>query len=92
MSEHQLSLRIFGRVQGVGFRFRAEETAKTLGLTGWIKNCPDGAVEALVEGAEADLKNFLAWCYNGSKSAAVEKVAVDWRPAQGKFQDFEIIS
>ena len=48
-----------GRVQGVGFRFRASWAAKRLGLTGWVSNLPDGRVEMEVQGEEKNIQKFL---------------------------------
>ncbi|NTV28490.1 MAG: acylphosphatase [Candidatus Omnitrophica bacterium] len=49
-----------GHVQGVGFRFTARDFARELGVTGWVKNLPDGSVEMLAEGEESDLVELLA--------------------------------
>ncbi len=86
-----LALKIFGRVQGVGFRYQAKITADSLGLVGWIRNSPDGSVEAEVEGSEDDLNKFLAWCYNGSKLARVDKIDYSWKTDLEHHHKFVII-
>ena len=65
---------IRGRVQGIGFRWAAVREATRLGLSGWIRNRRDGAVEALAEGE--DLENFIQWCGKGPMTARVEDVEV----------------
>ena len=65
---------IRGRVQGVGFRWTAAREATRLGLSGWVRNRRDGAVEALAEGE--DLEIFIQWCGKGPMTARVEDVEV----------------
>ncbi len=84
-------LKIYGRVQGVFYRARAQDKAQELGLTGWVKNTADGIVECLAEGKKEDLEKFIAWCYEGSKTAQVAKVEVKWLPFEGEFRQFVII-
>ncbi|MDP1629737.1 MAG: acylphosphatase [bacterium] len=86
----RLRVKVFGDVQGVFFRYAAEEKARILGLAGWAKNTDDGAVEILAEGDEKRLKEFLDWCYLGPPTAKVEKTEVEWEEATGEFKDFEI--
>ena len=61
-----------GRVQGVFFRAWTREQARELGITGWVRNCPDGRVEAHVEGAEAAIDQMIARMRRGPPSAKVE--------------------
>ncbi len=79
-----------GRVQGVFFRASAQREAKRLGLTGWVRNRPDGAVELCVEGEEEELKEMLSWANRGPSAARVEKVDVRWRSYVGDFAEFRI--
>lgn len=85
-----MHLVISGRVQGVGFRFFALNEAHKLKLTGWVKNRADGAVEVCAEGEESALLSLLDRLKQGPPSAIVKNVAVDWRPASGHFNSFEI--
>ncbi|MBX9947871.1 MAG: acylphosphatase [Candidatus Obscuribacterales bacterium] len=67
-------LKIHGRVQGVFFRQSTREKARELGLSGWVKNMPDGTVEALATGPENVVNELIAWCQHGPAYARVEKV------------------
>lgn len=67
---------ISGRVQGVGFRYHASKVADRLGLTGWVRNRPDGAVEAEAEGDVDSVEELLAWLVNGPMGAGVQDVQV----------------
>jgi acylphosphatase len=69
-------LRITGRVQGVGYRAWAIETARRLGLRGWVRNRADGTVEALVIGAEDPVSTMIEVCREGPFAARVAEVAV----------------
>jgi acylphosphatase len=78
------------RVQGVGFRMTAEETAQQLGVTGWVKNLRDGRVELVVEGEEESLKQFLAEVRTSAMKNFIQRVDVSWSNATGEFHEFEI--
>ena len=69
-------LTIQGRVQGVGYRWWASETAHRLGLAGWVRNRADGSVEALAIGAPEAIERFVAACRQGPAHAAVTSVDV----------------
>jgi acylphosphatase len=69
-------IQIEGMVQGVGFRFHARRQAHSLGISGWVKNQPDGSVWILAEGDPMNLEQFLAWCHEGPRSARVHHVSV----------------
>lgn len=75
MPKH-LNIVIFGRVQGVWFRHTAREEAQQRGITGFVRNDPDGSVYIEAEGEAAALKAFVAWCQRGPASAKVEDVKV----------------
>ena len=75
---------ITGRVQGVFYRASCRDEAAARGLAGWVRNNPDGSVEAVFEGPEAVVREMLDWCRRGPPSAAVEKVAVTWESAGGE--------
>jgi acylphosphatase len=81
---------ISGLVQGVFFRHYARKNAIAYGLTGWVKNRPDGRVEALLEGTESQVAMMLEWCRIGPPSARVTDVAVSREKATGEFTDFQI--
>lgn len=79
---------ITGLVQGVNFRFRACQEAVVLGVTGWVKNLPNGAVEAVIEGQDLAVDQMIDWCHKGPRSANVRDVQVDWEDFEGKFKEF----
>lgn len=68
---------ISGKVQGVYFRASACEQAQSLGLTGWVRNLPDGRVEAIAAGKEQALDDFENWLWQGSERAEVEDIKVE---------------
>ena len=86
--KQRVHVRITGRVQGVFFRASAESEARRLGLSGWVRNCPDGSVELLAEGPKAKLDDVLAWCRHGPPRAEVEDVQVEWGLFTGEFPNF----
>lgn len=91
MSEKKRAhLSIQGRVQGVCFRLETRRSAQALGVTGWVRNLPDGSVEAVCEGDEADVRSLIDWCRRGPRLARVDEVAVDWGAFSGAFEDFDI--
>ncbi len=81
---------VSGRVQGVFFRASAEKTALSLNLTGWARNLPDGRVEILVEGNDADVNAMLAWCRKGPPRSTVTGVEISEEPYTGEFSGFSI--
>ena len=78
-----------GRVQGVWFRGSTEEEATRLGINGWIRNLPDGSVEAVFEGPEEAVHEMVAWCRMGPRFAHVSDVEVDFEPYTGEFNTFQ---
>lgn len=81
---------IKGRVQGVFFRAEARRKAEELGLTGWVRNNPDGAVEAVAEGEVGMVEKFVDWCREGPPQARVSAVEVSMSGASGEFTRFTI--
>src|SRR5512139_1543817 len=81
---------IEGRVQGVGYRAFVEQSAFSLGLTGWVRNRWDGSVEVLAEGERQDLEKLLAALYRGPRSANVSNIQIEWQPATGEFGHFSV--
>lgn len=71
-------VRIQGRVQGVFFRAETRDRARSLGLAGWVRNVPDGSVEAVFEGAPERVESMVEWCRRGPAGAWVADVEVDW--------------
>ena len=83
----QIHVYYIGRVQGVGFRFSVENTARNLGISGWVKNLRDERVEILAEAEESILKEFLLQI-NKRFSSYIQDIDIDWLPTTDKFQDF----
>ncbi len=79
-----------GRVQGVFFRASTVERAVELGLTGWVRNNPDGTVEAVFEGEDVQIEKMLEWCKEGPPLAHVTRLDVVEEPYVGEFSDFKI--
>lgn len=91
MGQKQIQLIVRGRVQGVYYRASAQREARRLGLTGWVKNRNDGAVEMLVEGEEDHVKDFLTWAQHGPATARVDRIETRWRSYTGEFPDFRVV-
>jgi acylphosphatase len=81
---------VSGRVQGVFFRASCAQEARTRGLAGWVRNRPDGAVEAVFEGTEAQVEAMVAWCRLGPPSARVDAVSVETARPTGTV-GFEVV-
>jgi acylphosphatase len=90
MALKRIHLVVRGRVTGVYFRASAVREAKRLGLTGWVKNKPDGSVELVAEGEEDQVKDLLAWAQHGPATARVDRVDTRWRSYTGEFASFVI--
>ena len=83
-------VRVSGRVQGVLFRDSTREKAEKLGLSGYVKNTPDGDVEALFEGPTEGVEEMVRWCGQGPSHASVENVEANYEPAQNDLAGFEV--
>jgi len=81
---------VSGRVQGVWFRGTARQEALARGLSGWVRNRPDGTVEAVFEGSRRAVESMVAWCYRGPRLARVESVQVRWEEPTGEFSTFSV--
>lgn len=81
---------ISGRVQGVFFRSETRREAKKRGVKGWVRNLPDGRVEAVFEGEEKSVKELIEFCKHGPPGARVTNVEILWESPTGEFRDFEI--
>ncbi|MFC1615722.1 acylphosphatase [Patescibacteria group bacterium] len=91
MEQTQALLKIVGRVQGVFFRDYAVTKASELGLTGYVRNAPDGTVEVLAQGSKEKIQELINWCYEGSPSAKVEDVVVDWQKVEESLEGFHVV-
>ena len=80
---------VSGRVQGVYYRANTRDTARSLGVDGWVRNLVDGRVEAVFEGPSEAVEEMTEWCYEGSPAANVEDVAVEYEQPES-VEGFEI--
>jgi acylphosphatase len=80
----RVHVRVRGRVQGVFFRAEARGRAESLGLGGWIRNAPDGSVEAVFEGDEQRVDSMVEWCRRGPSGAHVDDVDVEAEEPTGE--------
>jgi acylphosphatase len=78
-----------GYVQGVGFRYSAADAARIRGVTGWVRNRADGAVEAVFEGEPAAVERMVEWCAKGPRGAEVDECEVVEEAPEG-LQRFDI--
>ncbi|HUV04007.1 MAG TPA: acylphosphatase [Armatimonadota bacterium] len=90
MAQKRFSARIYGRVQGVGFRFFAREVADELGVVGYVRNIADGGVEVVAEGDETLLEEFVDLLKAGPRSAYVSRVELSWGPPTGAYDRFHV--
>lgn len=90
MPRRRVSIRVSGRVQGVGFRYAAVTEARRHGISGWIRNTPAGEVEGVAEGTPAAIEAFLAWCGHGPPGARVTAVQVREDPPSDSLGEFAI--
>lgn len=82
--------RIFGQVQGVGFRYSTQEKARRLGVKGYVRNLPDGCVEVYAEGENKSIKELLVWLKKGPPGAYVRQVDTHPVSYQGLYNRFTI--
>ena len=80
-----------GRVQGVGFRYTAKTVATGFEITGLVKNLPDGRVELVAEGAQAELEAFHAALHDAGLAGFIRDEQVIWADAKNEFRGFEIV-
>lgn len=81
---------VAGRVQGVFFRVTARDAARSLGITGWVKNREDRKVELLLEGEEKAVDKMVSWCREGPSGAVVTNVMITREPYLGAFNTFKV--
>jgi len=89
--EMEAHVYVSGRVQGVFYRASTRDKARELGLSGWVRNQPDGRVEALFQGDKEKIEEMIRWCDTGPQMADVSDVRVDLRQVVEKINGFEII-
>ena len=77
-------------VQGVGFRFSTVRQARRLGLSGYVRNLPDGSVEVVAEGEEQMLERLASWLSHGPPGSYVRHVQRRLGPDQGFYRDFNV--
>ena len=77
-------------MQGVGFRYTAESVALALGVNGWVRNLPDGRVEAACEGSEKKLNLLLERIADGPMKRHIKETQLRWENPTGEFQEFQI--
>jgi acylphosphatase len=80
----RVRVRVRGRVQGVYFRAETQLRAEAAGVSGWVRNAPDGSVEAVFEGDPGPVEHLIAWCRRGPSGARVDGVDVTWESPQGE--------
>jgi len=81
---------VSGRVQGVFYRKHIQERARSLHITGWVKNTIDDRVEIVAEGEKEKIKQLLKECKEGSSLAKVQHIEVEYKNFTGEFSDFKV--
>ena len=87
---HEVQMKVYGNVQGVGLRYSTREKPRQLSLTGWVKNEPDGSVIILAQGDKENLEKLVQWINTTPMLAQVEKVETNWQNPGEIFTNFEI--
>lgn len=90
MQDKRAHLFIKGRVQGVYYRAFTRDTANSLGLSGWVRNLPDGRVEAAFEGSRQIIEQAIKQCYTGPSGAHVEDIEIHWEDSDAKITGFQV--
>ncbi|NQE35286.1 acylphosphatase [Microcoleus asticus] len=90
-SSQPVRVRLFvsGLVQGVGYRYSTMNQAKYFGLSGWVRNLPDGRVEAVFEGDKKAVEGMIDWCRGGPTGATVSELVLEYEDPEGD-RTFEI--
>ena len=86
----RLEATVHGYVQGVFFRDTTRRVAGARGITGWVRNRPDGTVQVVAEGEETALQELLDFLHRGPSAASVTRVDSEWQSATGEFTTFHI--
>jgi acylphosphatase len=82
---------IKGRVHGVFFRSEIERRAENLEVKGWVRNLPEGSVEAVFEGQESSVNKLIEFCKRGPSRAQVTSLDLNWEKYTEQFKDFRIV-
>lgn len=88
---HRYFIQVFGRVQGVGFRYFVNYTARAFNLTGWVKNCDDGSVQMEIQGEEKSISLFIEKLNKGNGFAKVEDMYCKKIEAVNVIKSFRVI-
>ncbi len=91
MSMVRAHVYVWGKVQGVCFRASTRDNALAFGVTGWVKNCSDGSVEAVFEGKKEIVDKIVNWCKKGPAGAFVQHIEVSWNDYSGEFDGFSVV-
>ncbi|MCV0372977.1 MAG: acylphosphatase [Nitrosarchaeum sp.] len=91
MSKQRIRIFVSGKVQGVFFRQALKVMAKKNNVTGWVKNLPDGRVEAVLEGKIEDVSRLIEWSHGGPANARVEDVEIVNEKFSGEFTQFDVL-
>lgn len=86
----QAHLLVHGHVQGVWFRESTRQEAARLGLTGWVRNNPEGTVELVAVGEDDRLAQLIAWAHRGPRAARVDRIDLSWDEPPGAFAEFTV--
>ncbi len=87
----QVRIYILGFVQGVGLRVFIKSNAKKLGLKGYVRNLPDGRVEAVAVGSKENINKLVKICEKGSFFSDVKSVQIEWEEEEENFESFEVL-
>lgn len=91
MKQVRATIRIRGHVQGVNFRNFTTSKAQDNNVTGWVRNLPNGEVEAVLEGRESEVKKVIESCQEGPAGSRVDDLLVDWEDYRGEFDSFKTV-
>lgn len=83
---------ISGEVQGVFFRAATRRAAAGIGVTGWVRNLPDGMVEVVAEGRKPQLDRLIDFCRRGPEGAKVDEISIEWGKPKNEFTNFSVHS
>lgn len=89
--KRRVLITVSGRVQGVFFRAATRREAERLGLTGWVRNLPDGAVELTAEGEAGAVDRLIRWCQSGPTLARVDRCRVEEGAPTAEYSAFTVL-